>query len=57
MRKTMIYLNKNNDIEIVDVLGYVYDRTDYCEVYTEEKGHFIIPDNRLFILNNEDKGE
>ena len=51
MRITMNYLNENNKMETVDVLGYVNGCSEYCEVYTEEKGQFIVPTKDLYSIS------
>lgn len=54
MNTRMNYLNRNNEIEEVNVLGYAktssnwYD-ANYCECWTEDKGNFIVPITRLML--------
>lgn len=57
MRIEMNYLNKNGEMEKVDCLGYAHDSgwcsRYYCECWTEDRGHFIVPANRLHPLEND----
>jgi len=57
MRFEMNYLNKNNEMEKVDVLGYPSDSgwftADYCECWTEDRGYFIVPVSRLYTIGAE----
>lgn len=55
MRIEMNYLNKNNEMEKVDVLGFAEGGRvrDYCVAYTEDRGEFIVPTKNLFVITKE----
>lgn len=55
MRIEMNYLNKNNEMEKVDCLGFAEGGRvrDYCVCYTEDRGEFIVPTKNLFAITKE----
>ncbi len=56
MNITMNYLNENNEMEEVSVLGYFGDSgftsRDYCECWSETRGHFAAPIQKLYSISN-----
>lgn len=55
MRIEMNYLNDDNVMEKVDILGFVDSSRKYCEAYKEDIGYLIVPTDRLYPIREYNK--